>query len=320
MDKALKVLIVLLLLLSIAALSFEVVLFLQRGELKGRNQALVNGVINVAGKIEMPPDANVDLATRDLPRVQLKAEEFKHYFQIGPDGKIMKDAAGNKLTTGPGTLETLLSDTLGKADLQLTRLNDTRVALEQTRGILAQTSNTLVKTEQELAQTKDTLKKTEADLAAARQDIEQKKGQIAELTAKNETLTADVEKKTAEIAKLTDKVGALQSEADAHKRRIKDLEKELVVVKGVMSGGTNALPPGLRGQVLFINTNWNFVVMDLIPEARVFPLTDLTIQREDKLVGKVRVSEVIEDRNFAFGEILSDWAKIPVAKGDYVFY
>jgi len=319
MDKALKVLIVLLLLLSAAALTFEVVLFLQRGELKGRNQALAGGVIKIAEKIETPPDTNVDLATRDLPRLQLKPEDFKNYFLLGPDGKIVKDAAGNKVTTGKGTLDALLADTIKDADLQLSRLNDTRMALEQTRNTLAQTSNTLVKTEQELAQTKDTLKKTQDELAAARQDIEQKKTQIGELTAKNESLTADVEKKTAEIAKLTDKVASQQSKIEAGERRIKDLEKEVALLNGALLG-TNALPPGLRGEILYVNTNWNFVVMDLIPDAKVIPLTDLTVQREDKLVGKVRISEVIQERNFAFGEVLLDWQQKTPAKGDYVFY
>lgn len=320
MDKALKVFIILLLLVSLAALTFEVVLFLQRQELKGRNQMLVNGVIKAAKSVEVPPDASVDLATRDLPRVQLQEEQFKRFFQTGPDGKVVKDAAGNKLTTGPGTLDATLNDMAAKMESQLTRLNDTRVALEQTRIILAQTSNTLVRTEQELAQTKETLKRTQEELAEARRDIEEKKTQIAELTAKNETLTADVEKKAGEIAQLTDKVSQLDKAVTESKRYIKKLEKDLAVCYSGASGETNALPPGLRGEVLYVNTNWNFVVMDLVPDTKVLPLTDLTVQRDAALVGKIRVSEVMLDRNFAFGEVLSDWQQMPVAKGDYVFY
>lgn len=320
MDKALKILVIILLLLSLAALAFEVVLFLQRQELKGRNQMLANGVIKAAKWVEVPPDATVDLATRDLPRVQLLEEQFKRFFQMGPDGKILKDAAGNKLMSGPGTLDATLNDLAAKMEQQYTRLNDTRVALEQTRLTLAQTSNTLVKTEQELAQTKDTLKKTEEDLAAARKDIEEKKSQIADLNAKNEALTADVEKKTAEIAKLTDKVTQLDQAVAESKRYIKKLQKDLAICYSGAAGETNALPPGLRGQVLFVNTNWNFVVMDLVPDTKVLPLTDLTVQRDALLVGKIRISEVMLERNFAFGEVLSDWQQMPVAKGDYVFY
>jgi hypothetical protein len=52
----------------------------------------------------------------------------------------------------------------------------------------------------------------------------------------------------------------------------------------------------------------------------MIPLSDLTVQRNDKLVGKIRVSEVLAEQRFAFGEILMDWQQMPVAKGDYVFY
>jgi hypothetical protein len=78
--------------------------------------------------------------------------------------------------------------------------------------------------------------------------------------------------------------------------------------------------PGVQGRIVVVNTNWNFVVMDLLPEAKLVPLSDLTVNRADKLVGKIRVSEVIRDRGFAFGDILPQWQQMPLAKGDYVFY
>lgn len=318
MDKLLKVLVVVVLVLSGVAVAVEVMLFLQREELKGRNIKLMDGTIRIASHIEAPPETAVDLAARDLPRLQLGREEFKNFFQVGADGKVVVEN-GVKKTDGPGTLDAKLKEVAAKAEVQYTRLNDTRLGLEQTRGTLNTTSNTLVSTEKDLSQTKDTLKKTETDLTASKEDADRKAGQITELTQQKTALESDVEAKKGEIVKLTDKLGDKESQLEATKRFVEKLQKDLA---SIMHGFTesNAPPPGLQGQILIVNTNWNFVVMDIMPEGRMIPMTDLTIQRADKLVGKVRISEVMMERRFAFGEILMDWQQVPIAKGDYVFY
>jgi hypothetical protein len=318
MDKVLKVFVVLLLIVSAVALAFEIKLFLQRGELKGRNQLLGRYVTQIAKTIEVPPEGTNDLAATDFPRMQVTEEQLKPFYQRDAAGNIVKDSSGNKLTSGPNTMDMVLKDIVTRADLQYSRLNDTRSGLTQTRNVLTETKDTLTKTEGELTQTKDTLKTTSDNLDVAKQDIETKKTQLEELTAKNEACEAKSEKQAAEVGKLTDKLSDRESQLEATKRYVERLQKELAVCQG--GGDTNLPPPGLQGQIVFVNTNWNFVVVDVMPQAKVIPLTDLTVQRNDKLVGKVRVSEVLADRNFAVGEILPDWAQFAPEKGDYVFY
>lgn len=317
MVKLLKVLVVLLLVLSAAALVVEFVLSSQREELKGRNILLTRGALQVAKTLEVvPTDTPVDMAARDLPHLQVDEQSLKNFYQTGADGKIVKEN-GRKKTEGPGTLDAVLKDIAVRADLQFARLNDTRMGLETTRTTLNETSNTLVSTVQELTRTQDTLKKTESDLDSTRQTVAQKTEQVAELTQKNEVLTADVEKKQETIAKLTDKISDTENKVEAAKRYVEKLQADL---KSCLSGRTEGQTPGLQGQIVLVNTRWNFVVIDVLPDAKPLANTDLTIQREDKLVGKVRVSEVLEDKRFALADILSDWQQIPVAKGDYVFY
>ncbi len=317
MAKLLKVLVVLLLILSAVALIIEIILVRQREELKGRNIMLTRGALQVAKTLEViPSDTPVDLATRDLPRLQLTDEMFKHFYQVGPDGRKVVEN-GKKKTDGPGTLDAVLKDISARADLQFVRLNDTRSGLESTRTTLGETSNTLVATVQDLGQTKDKLKVTENNLDQAKQDIEQKTGQITDLTQKTEALTADVERKKEEVAKLSDKLSDTEAKIEATKRYVEKLQKDL---ESCLRGPSDGQTPGLQGQIVVVNTNWNFVVVDVLPDAKLIPMTELTVQRNDKLVGKVRVSEVIRDRHFAFGEILPDWQQLPIAKGDYVFY
>lgn len=311
MDKALKVLVVLVLFLSIAAVTIEVVLFHQREELKGRNNRLMKGVCDLAATFEVP-STNADLAVKDAPHVKLGPENLKQFYKLGDDGKP------STVSTGPGTMDGVLLDVKSKAETQFNRLNDTRDDLTNTRGVLAATSNLLLKTEGELASTSNKLVSTEQELAVAKQDIEKKAGQITELNGTVETQKAEIEKKVNEIAKLTEKVSDCESKIDAGKRYIQKIEKRLKICEGNFD--TNALPRGIQGQIAVVNTNWNFVVMSILPDSEMLPMTDLTVQRGDKLVGKVRVSEIRKDQQVALGEIIIDALQIPLAKGDNVFY
>ena len=311
MDKALKVLVVLILILSICAVVMEMNLYRQREELKGRTVKYSEYVAKIANTIELP-QANADLVAKDAEHMKVKPEALKQYYKIGDDGKP------STVTTGPGTLDGTLLDVLVNAGRQYDRLNDTRTGLEQTRGTLGQTSNTLVTTEGTLAQTKSTLEKTEQDLTAVKQDVEKKATEITDLNGQVETAKADIERKTGEIAKLTEKVSEGESKIEAGKRYIQKLEKDLKVCQGQYD--TNSLPKGLQGQITVVNSNWNFVVMDILPDSAMIPLTDLTVQRESKLVGKIRISEVRRDQRVALGEILPEYQQMPPASGDNVFY
>jgi len=311
MDKALKVLVVLVLVLSIVAVVMELKLYGQRDELKGRTVKLSDYVAKIATTIEVP-QTNADLVAKDAEHVKIKSEALKQYYKIGDDGKP------SKVTTGSGTMDAVLLDVVVKAGAQLDRLNDTRTGLELTRTTLGQTSNTLVKTEGTLAETKTSLDKTTQDLATTKQEVEKKATEITDLNGKIETDKADIEKKTGDIAKLTEKVSDGESKIEAGKRYIQKLEKELKVCQGQYD--TNSLPKGLQGQITVVNTNWNFVVMDILPDSAMIPMTDLTIQREDKLVGKVRISEVRRDQRVALGEILMDYQQLTPHSGDNVLY
>lgn len=317
MDKVLKGVVALLFVLSIFALVLELKLYRQREEVKNRTVKLAESVVRIATTIEVP-QTNADLVAKDAPRMQVSGEQLKQYYKLGADGKPETDAAGKRITSGAGTMDEALLQVYVNAGRQFDRLNDTRTGLELTRTTLSGTSNTLVKTEETLGTTSNTLVATEKTLADTKQEVEKKTEEVTELTAKTETLQADVEKKADEVAKLSDKLSDKESQIEAGKRYIQKLEKELAVLQS--GGGTNVMVSGLQGQILIVNTNWNFVVMDLLPDSSLIPLTDLTVQRQERLVGKIRVAEVRKDQLVAVGEVLPDWQQLPVEPGDYVFY
>jgi uncharacterized coiled-coil protein SlyX len=285
----------------------------QRLELKGRSGKLADYVTRIAGTIELPPDSVTDLAVlENIPRLKISQDELKQYYKLGDDGKP------STVTVGAGTMDDVLLSMFNSADKQLSRLNDTRTELGQTRVTLSQTSNTLVGTVATLGQTSNTLVKTAAEVVEVQQVVEKKKTEIEELNAQIETHKADIEKKAGEVAKLTEKISEVESEVDAGKRYIAKMTKEIAMMKGAM--GTNALPVGMQGHVVLMNSNWNFVVIDMLPDASLMPMTDLTVQRNDQLVGKVRISEIRKDQRMAVAEVLPEYQQMVPVKGDVVFY
>ncbi len=313
MDKALKALVVALLFLSIAAVVIEFKIYSQRVELKGRASKLADYVVKIAGTVEVPPATLTDLAASDnIPRLIVKNDDLKQYYQIGDDGKP------SNVTSGKGTMDDVLLGIWNSADRQHTRLTDTRTELTQSRTTLGLTSNSLVTVEGTHSTTSNDLVKTEGEVLVVKQEVSKKTSEIQELNDQIEVNKADIEKKAGEVAKLSEKVSTCESEIDAGKRYIAKISKELTMLKGV--GGTNALPVGVQGHIAVMNTSWNFVVIDLLPESSPMLMTDLTIQRDDKFVGKVRISEIRKEQRIAVAEVLPEYQELVPAKGDVVFY
>ncbi len=236
---------------------------------------------------------------------------LKQYYKMGDDGKASTSSAGSEM-------DNTLVQLFVNAGRQFDRLNDTRGGLVQNRATLASTSNLLVSTEGELATTSNTLVKTEGELTVTKQDVEKKKEEITSLNGEIESKKAEIEKKDGEIAKLGEKLSVSETKIEQGKRYIAKVELELKACKG--QSDTNNLPRGIQGQITVVNTNWNFVVMDILPDSSMVPLTDLTVQRENIFVGKIRVSEVRREQRVALGEIMMDYQQVTPLRGDTVLY
>jgi HAMP domain-containing protein len=311
MSNLLRVSVILLLVLGLVAAVLELGLFKQREELKARNQLLGKSVATLASYVESATGAVSDLAARDIPRLQVSEESLKQFYELDAAGKPTKTVR----------LEGVLNEIGGKAAIQYSRLNDTRSELTTTRDELGATKTTLKDTEDNLTAAKKENAEKANTIAAQTTTIDEQKGTITTLEEEKERNTAKIESQTAEIAKLNETVTEREQAIEAQKRHIAKQDKELAMYRGRGDGGnTNAPPPGLQGQVLVVNSNWNFVVVDVNPEGQLVPLTDLTVMRESKLVGKLRVSEYLHERKFAIAEIIADMQQMPFATGDYVFY
>ena len=80
------------------------------------------------------------------------------------------------------------------------------------------------------------------------------------------------------------------------------------------------MTPGLQGKVIVIEPQWGFVVLDLPPGSQLGSNVNLTVQRQDQLIGKVHVAAVFADRRLAVAEMIEGWEQKPAAVGDLVFF
>lgn len=302
--------------LGLLALLLGIKLFNQREEIKGRTLLLESGVIKVAESIEK--EASTNLTETGHPTVKIEREQLKRFYLKDEMGAIVKDPQGKPVIKGSNTLDGILTELAGQSAIQLSRLNDTRGVLKNTEERLDQTNAVLTTTAQNLTVATNTIAERDATIVARDDEIRQKKQNIDDLTEQKSRLEQKNEEQQGQIAKLQDAKQDLESKIEADKRYIEKLTKKITDLE---RGETDEKPAaGLKGRIAVINKEWNFVVIDILPSAKLIANLDLIVQREDKLVGKVHVSEVKQSNHFAIADILPDWQQIPLAVGDYVFF
>lgn len=283
MAKALKPLVIVLLVFSIAALILESMLFPKREALKGRTLKLEQTVTQVAQKLAAPNETFIQA----LAPQQLDATSLRTYANM--------DVPLAQLRTLAETRYDELNNTYN--DLKVTRDE-----LAATKQELASTKQELETTRQELASTKEELAAKEAELATATEKIAQLEQEKAGMQAQIDDLNAQLVKADEEMQRLKDEVAQLD-------RMLKEIDQE-------RSPGQPVMPEGLTGHILVVMPEWNFVILDIGSDQKVVAGGDMLVHRDDQLVGKIRISAV--DKKVAIAEIVKDWQKAPIKEGDSV--
>lgn len=291
MAKLLRILVVVLLVISAAAAALEIVLFLQRQQLKGRTRKLENAVVAFAGKL-----------TTKLP------EDKSHLTQWVPDLPATIDRQKLKTYTN---MDEVIGMVTNLAQARYDQLVAIAGDLSTTRDELASTKATLADTQQKLQLARD-------EIAGLKTTIEQKDAQIAEARQKIATLDT-------EIAGLKEKITGLDAQVAKLKEEKADMTDKLaraelrLRVMGAKLGESIPVPEGLTGHVLAVNSTWNFVVLDIGLESRLLPNVEMLVHRGDQLVGKIRVTSCSDRVSIA--DILRDWPQSqPITEGDKAFF
>lgn len=189
----------------------------------------------------------------------------------------------------------------------------------------------------ELAETQTKLTEAEGQRDAARSQFAAEQKRANDLSKNLEKKTQDLKVAEQELnawlgTGLTpDKVAAMKTDNEKLLKAQEALNEENKVVvaeldktKKMLRAVTNPevdglpLPAGTKGKVLVVDPKWDFVVINLGEKDLMVPEGVLMVQRNGKLIGKVRITEVRADRSIA--NIIPGWKLDEPMEGDMVFY
>lgn len=283
MAKALKVFIVLLLLLSIASLTLGIILFGKREILKGRTQKLEAAAQQVTRTLSAAKEPFIN----DLG-VALNAQNLATYETM--DGEL---ARVQKL------------------------VENRQLELENTYGDLKRTSDELATTKDELAQTQDQLEQARQQIVQLNETVTQRNAEIARQTEQIGQLEQDKAGLQVQIDDLNNTVAKMEDEQQDLRDKIVTLEQTVTDLEAQLGQGTvKALPKGLHGRVLVVNSDWNFVVLDIGSDSGLVPNAEMLVHRGEQLIGKVLISGVT--RQLAIADINNAWLQTGLKEGDSV--
>jgi septal ring factor EnvC (AmiA/AmiB activator) len=153
--------------------------------------------------------------------------------------------------------------------------------------------------------------------AAVQQSADSTKKAQDELTRVTGVLKGEApEEVMGQIDKLNSQVAADNAEQKILQDQLQAANKQVEDLKVAINASKNGtMPPGISGRVTFVNTTWNFVVLNVGLSNGVVPNGELIVYRGRNFLGKVKVTSA-ED-NTAVADILPG-AKADIQVGDDV--
>jgi predicted RNase H-like nuclease (RuvC/YqgF family) len=200
----------------------------------------------------------------------------------------------------------------------------------------AKTKKKLSDTEKTLATTQKTLESTKGELEAAKTEVDDLTKTKTDLTAKLEKANADKDDAQQQLEQwrllglTTEQVKDTVAERDNLKKAKEALisENKLIAAKAnywenrwvsFFNNSEDAvMTAGLRGKIVAVDPKFNFVVLDIGEDQGAKPRGVMMVDRDGKLLGKVRITSVTKDKCVA--NILPNWQRGNIMEGDEVLY
>ena len=278
-----------------------------------------------------PPMLNIGDNTH---RLQLRT-----YYHKGADGKYEIDRlTGKPSKKGPDTMSTLLDQIYERANAQYKVLTATRAELPRLREELINTIEELNNLKQSARTDKRIIEERDARIA----ELE---GQKRELESKVERLNEEVKEMQEKEAELNQQIAEKGDEITQLNDQVKVLQEQVKVLKGSTGGvplnqtapalADGVLTTGDKGKIVSFNDEWKFAIVefsnDFVTELvgpardRPLPLIEVMVRRPDiadpdaAFVTRLKLRQIIRDKNLVIADILSDWQQKSVQVGDVVF-
>ena len=302
MNKALHVLVYLFLILSAAALWFEIELNKKRTLLTDRNRLQEEYVIKIASTVEkVEPNKDATTETKkdispieakivDIPETENVLEDYNFYLEqsnletfswdnqetkkqlrnvyvLDFEGNIVMD--GNvPETKGPGTERELLEMLLDGASKMQSKLNTTRAELVKLHKILDEQVEELNKLKPLARADKVTIVEKNEKIAKLEEIKADLENQIVKIKAQIDELNAEITSLKDEVVTAQDETAAAKEELQKSQKLVEQLKKliqEMIAERNRNTGGAdklNSIPTGDKGTIIEADNANMFVIVE----------------------------------------------------------
>jgi hypothetical protein len=220
------------------------------------------------------------------------------------------------------TLDTDLKDTQTKLDASQTaernaktEASKTKKDLELTKKELATATNNLIVMTAKKDEQEQRANKHAAELEKALTERNEGRQELAKWEALG-VKAEDVAATLIEKKKIEGERDAFAAEKEVLVRNNRSLQNELDKIR--TPDKKVAMRPGLHGKVIAVDPKWQFVVLDIGRSQGAEERGEMVVSREGKLVAKVRLTTV--DQNRSVANIIPEWKQADVVDGDQVMY
>ena len=302
MNKALHVLVYLFLILSAAALWFEIELNKKRTLLTDRNRLQEEYVIKIASTVEkVEPNKDATTETKkdvspieakivDIPETENVLEDYNVYLEQSnletfswdnPETKkqlrnvYVLDFEGNIVmdgnvpeTKGPGTERELLELLLDGASKMQSKLNTTRAELVKLHKIIDEQVEELNKIKPLARADKVTIVEKNEKIAKLEEIKADLENQIVKIKAQIDELNAEITSLKDEVVTAQDETAAAKEELQKSQKLVEQLKKliqEMINERNRTNGDPNnitSLPAGDKGKVIEADNENMFAVVE----------------------------------------------------------
>ena len=222
-----------------------------------------------------------------------------------------------------------------------TIIETTRAARDEYHRQLDDTTLKLTKTTADLKKTTAALDQTKKDLDATKKERDTALAAVTDLKKQVATLQANLDKATKELSdaniqldmyhqafatpqqalSVSKDMKALQDRVDVVEDEKKVLQRQLARVQTELDVYKNPdkpveLPASLVGKILVADPKWDFVVLNVGADQGAQEHGEMLVNRDGKLVAKVRITSVQKDRCIA--NVMPGWKLGEVLEGDQV--
>ena len=302
MNKALHVLVYLFLILSAAALWFEIELNKKRTLLTDRNEMQEDYVVKIASTIEkVEPNKDATTETKkdvspieakivDIPETENVLEDYNFYLEQGNletfswdnqttrsqlrnvyvldhEGNVVMDGV-KPLKKGPGTEQELLEQLLDGASKMQSKLNTTRAELVKLHKILDEQVEELNKIKPLARQDKVTIVEKNEKIAKLEEIKADLENQIVKIKAQIDELNAEITSLKDEVVTAQDETAAAKEELQKSQKLVEQLKKliqEMIAERNRNTGGAdklNSIPTGDKGTIIEADNANMFVIVE----------------------------------------------------------